>query len=521
MTIFGRLTRTIIIGVCITTVLPILAAILLARELAIETEQRFAQELAHSALARAEATGRQLGVVARAINKLDPAEACGPKSLDLMRELDLGSPLLQGVGWMEGDTIRCSSFGGVQAFPVGRPDFVSSRNVIYRTHVKLLDPNLPYVAIQSGPAVGILHKDLALSFVDNAPGLAVEVFSWSQRAPIIRRGLVPRELLRAGFTGPTAFRSEGRTVAVARSQRYDLGAIAVLPAGQLSGHVSRTAVVLVPLALLVGLVLSTICVRVLQNMASMPTMIRTALKRGEFHLAYQPLIDLASGRTIGVEALLRWNRGENAAAIGPDEFIPAAEQAGIISLVTARVFDLVAEDARRILRLAPDLHFAINVAAADMHRPEIVEDVLRLAERSGIPPTSLTLEATERSLVDVERVRDTLHRLRAEGVRVAIDDFGIGYSSLAYLAQLEIDFVKIDKLFIQALGTESATSHVAVRIIEMAKDLELRIIGEGVETAQQAKLLRALGVEVAQGYFLGRPGSLDELLQRLRVERLT
>jgi sensor c-di-GMP phosphodiesterase-like protein len=520
MTIFGRLTRTIIVGVCITTILPIIAAILFARQQAIDTEQRFAQELAHSALGRAELTGQQLGVVARAINKLDPAKACNPEGLDLMRELDLSSPLLQGVGWVDGDTIRCSSFGGVRRFPLGPPEFTSSRNVVYRTHVKLLDPDLPYVAIQSGPAVGILHKDLALSFVETAPGLAVEVFSWSQRARIISRGVVPPALLHAKLTGPSTFRSQGRTVAVARSERYDIAAIAILPAGQLSNHVNRAALLLIPLALLVGLALSAILVRVLQAMASMPTMIRTALKRGEFQLAYQPLIELASGRMVGVEALLRWNRGK-AAAIGPDEFIPAAEEAGIISLVTARVFDLVAEDSRRILRLAPGLHFAINVSAADMHRPDFIDEVTRLADRSGIPFASLTLEATERSLVDVERARDTLHRLRAEGVRLAIDDFGTGYSSLAYLAQLEIDFVKIDKLFVQALATESATSQVAMRIIEMAKDLDLRIIGEGVETAQQGALLKALGVEFAQGYFFARPMPLDELLQRLRTERDT
>lgn len=468
MTIFGRLTHSIIIGVCITTILPILAAILLAWQMAIETEERFAQELAHSALVRAEATGQQLGVVARAIRTLDPAEACSPQGLDLMRALDLGSPLLQGVGWMEGDTIRCSSFGGVRPFPLGPVEFVSSRSVVYRTHVTLVDPELPYVAIQSGP---------------------------------------------------TVFRSKGRTVAVARSKTYDIGAIAVLPAGQLSSHVTRAAVVLLPLALLISLVLSTILTRALQTMGAMPTMIRTGLKRGEFHMDYQPLIDLSSGRIVGVEALLRWNRGKTAEVIGPDEFIPVAEQSGIIPLVTARVFELVAEDARRIQQLAPGLHFAINVAAADLHRPDLIEDVLRLAHRSGVSLTNLIIEVTERSLVDVERARDTLHRLREEGIRLAIDDFGTGYSSLAYLAQLEIDFVKIDRLFVQALGTESATSHVAVRIIEMAKDLDLKIIGEGVETASQAELLKTLGVEFAQGYVFGRPAALDDLLHRLREER--
>ncbi|WP_141653124.1 EAL domain-containing protein [Phenylobacterium immobile] len=484
-----------------------------------EIEKRFAQELANSALVRADATGEQLGAAARAINGLGLQKACSRDGLDLMRAIDMNSTLLQGVGWVEGDEIRCSSFGGDRRFPMGKFDFRSSRSSVYRTNVTLLDPKTAYVAVQTGAAVGIIHKDLALSFVDKAPGLGVAVFSWSRRTPIINRGAVPPELIKTKFTGSTVFRSGGRTVAVVRSPRYDTGAIAILPPGEMSSRIGRAALVLLPLALLIGLGLSALLVHVLRSMGSLPAMIRAALKRGEFHLVYQPLIELTSGRTVGVEALLRWDRGK-AVAIGPDEFIPAAEESGDISLITARVFDLVAEDARRIRRLAPDMHFAINVSAADLHRPEIVEDVIQLAQRSGMPFSSLTFEVTERRLVDVERARDTVQRLRAEGVQLAIDDFGIGYSSLAYLAQLEIDFVKIDKLFVQALGTESATSQVAVRIIEMAKDLNLEIIGEGVETQQQGEILKSLGVGYAQGYFFGRPMPLEALLQRLRSERV-
>ncbi|MEO6378425.1 MAG: EAL domain-containing protein, partial [Caulobacteraceae bacterium] len=194
-------------------------------------------------------------------------------------------------------------------------------------------------------------------------------------------------------------------------------------------------------------------------------------------------------------------------------------QSGDISMVTRRVLDLLAEDAPPILRVLPCFHFAVNFSAADMHRADIVDEVTGFLTRTGVPHENLVIEATERSLVNVNLAKQTMGRLRSTGVKVAIDDFGTGYSSLSYLAQLDLDYLKIDKLFVHALGTGSATSHVAGRIIEMARDLNLQLIAEGIETSDQAHQLSALEVRYAQGYFYGRPMPLDDLLERLRAER--
>lgn len=518
MRAFNRLTLLIVLGVVITTALPILAAISLARQQTVQAERDYGIGLARSALHRSEVTGDQLATAARAINRLSAAQACSPEALDLMREIDLGSTLLQSVGWAEGNTLRCSSFGEKKPFDLGPPDFVSSTNSTFRRHVVLIDPTMPYVVVQTGHSVGIVHKDLALSFVEDVPGLGVSVFSWSRRLPLISRGTIPPELLTRKFAGDTVFRSGDRLVAVVKSRKYDTGAIVVLPPGHTANYASKAALILIPIGVIVGLILSAVLVHVIRNRASMPMMIRAALKRRKFHLLYQPVVDLQSGRTVGVEALIRWDRG-NGLEIPPDRFIPVAEEAGLIPLVTARVLELLAEDARHILRVAPGFHFAVNFSAQDMHRTNILDEVGRLVGRSGIQLENLLIEATERSLVDVDLARENLHQLRSAGIRVAIDDFGTGYSSLAYLARLEVDYLKIDKLFVQALGTDSATNQVAARIIEMAKDLDLKIIAEGIETEGQRSQLRRLDVELGQGYFFGRPMPLDDLLPLLRAER--
>ena len=515
---FNRLTALIVIGVCITTTAPIVAALALARNQALKREETYIKGFAKAALARTEMTGDQLVAGAARINGLSSSRVCSAKGLDLMREIDLESTLLQSVGRIDGNFMRCSSFGGTRAFDLGPPDLTSRSGTVFRTHVRLLDPNVSYLAVSKGGFVGIVHKDLALSFVDGTPGLKLSVFSWSTGKPLFARGQMAPIRFDAQRSEDKVSREGDQLVAVVRSKRYDLGAVATLPIAATAVYTREAAMLLIPLGVLTGIMLSALLVHFIRIRSSMPAMIRHALKANEFHLVYQPVVNLASGKTIGAEALIRWRRGHGD-LIPPDVFIAVAEQAGLISLITERVLDLLAQDAGHVVRVAPNFHFAVNFAAADMHRTDILEKVRRFVLQSGITVDNLVIEATERSFVDVELARRTLRQLRAAGIKVAIDDFGTGYSSLGYLAQIEIDYLKIDKLFVHSLGTDSATSHVAGRIIEMAKDLNLEIIAEGIETSEQEALLKGFKVDYAQGYLFARPMPLEDLLQRLRAER--
>jgi sensor c-di-GMP phosphodiesterase-like protein len=515
---FNRLTWLIVVGVVITTTLPILAAISIAERQSSEAEQANAADIAQRALARAEIIGDQLREASRDIRTLTAQDACTAKGLELMRTIDLRSTMLQGVGWVEGRTMRCSSFMGNDALALGSADFTSPSGAQFRVNMRLVDPDATYLAVQIGHAIGIVHRDLPLSYIDDdVPGLAVSLFAWSSRTPLNMRGKVPAEL----YTKPRGsgvFVYNGSLVAVAKSDIHDVAALAVLPPGHRSNYALEAAKILIPIGLLIGLILSALLVYVVRNRLSMPAMIRAALAQRKFHLHYQPVVELATGRIVGAEALIRWDRGD-AGDIPTERFIDAAEEAGLIPLITGRVFELLAEDARAVLALMPDFRFSVNLAASDLYRPSILGEVERLTERSGLGARNLVIEATERSLVDVDRARETMDRLREMGVRLAIDDFGTGYSSLAYLAQIEADFLKIDRLFVQALGTESATSQVAERIIEMGKDLSLEIVAEGIETKRQERLVRRLGVECAQGFLYGQAMAVDDLLVRLRADR--
>jgi sensor c-di-GMP phosphodiesterase-like protein len=513
-----RLAVAVIAAVCVTVAVPVVGAFVVSRVQADEQERHYVTRLAREALLRAEQTGEQLSRGRAMLQALDSSDPCSPEALRVMRRIDLGSTLLQAVGRLDGNRMVCSSVLDRNAFVLGPEESETTVGSRIWTHVKPAGTDTPYVAVGLGSFVGIIHRELALSFVDLAPGSVVAVFNWKDGRPLIQRGQVDPRWIRRDGGNSSFFRANGYSVSVLHSANYEIGAVAAVPVATTASYTLRAAIVLVPLGILTGLLLASLLLRVLRERRSMASMIRKAIRKGEFHVVYQPIVDLATGLTIGAESLVRWQRpgGEQ---IAPDTFIAVAEKEGVIQAVTAHVLDLLAEDVRHMTAIVPNFRIGVNFSAADIHNSGIVRQVERFVARSGISHDNLVIEATERSLVDVERAEAALQAFRRAGAKVAIDDFGTGYSSLGFLAQLEIDCLKIDRLFVQALGTDSATSFVAERIIEMARDLNLTIVAEGVETPDQAKRLRGLDVELAQGYLFGIPMRLEDIMQRLRAER--
>jgi diguanylate cyclase (GGDEF)-like protein len=236
------------------------------------------------------------------------------------------------------------------------------------------------------------------------------------------------------------------------------------------------------------------------------TDLRRALERGELSLVYQPIVDLRDGRTRSIEALLRWTHPERG-PIGPDAFIPVAEETGLIVEIGRWVLETAVAQVAEWQRTQPGargLGVTVNVSGRQLFHESLVADVERVARDSGIAPGTLGLEITESVLMDEGDAVTVLEALRERGARLSLDDFGTGYSSLSYLKRFPLDTLKIDRAFINGIGNGEGTALVAT-IVSMAETLGLDVVAEGVETEEQLRRLRELGCDKAQGFLLARP----------------
>jgi diguanylate cyclase (GGDEF)-like protein len=244
--------------------------------------------------------------------------------------------------------------------------------------------------------------------------------------------------------------------------------------------------------------------------------LRLALERDQLLLHYQPKADLQSGDVRGVEALVRWRHPEHG-LLGPGEFIPLAERTGLIHPLTKAVLDTALEQAARWRRAGHSLSVAVNVSTRCLLDPTFPDQVAgQLADRE-VPPQLLVLEITESAVMaDPARALQVLRGLHALGVAIAIDDFGTGYSSMAYLKELPVDELKIDRSFVNQMAASPRDAVIVRSTIDLGHNLGLRVVAEGVETRQDWEALTALGCDLAQGYYLGRPMPAAELERHLR-----
>jgi EAL domain-containing protein (putative c-di-GMP-specific phosphodiesterase class I) len=243
---------------------------------------------------------------------------------------------------------------------------------------------------------------------------------------------------------------------------------------------------------------------------------RRGLMDDEFFLVYQPQIEMQTGRACGVEALLRWRDPERG-IIGPNEFIPVAEESGMIQALGARVLRDACRQVVQWHRNNMPLRLSVNLSVQQLQHESWLSVVEEALASSGLAPRHLDLEITE-SITHPERAVATLFKLKQMGVSITIDDFGTGYSSLSYLARLPIQGVKIDQRFVHGLDKNRNDEAITQAIIALSHSLGLRCIAEGIETPAQFNFLRSHGCEEAQGFLISHPLSDSELKSWWRIQ---
>ncbi len=507
--------------------IPVLLAIHLSDQQAREAEMNLVSGYARDVLHRSEVTSDQALRTLSTLSAAHSPDPCSDTNLKIMRRFDLASSYLQAVGHAVGDTLECSSLGrDAGALPLGPVDWITPLKIKARINVRFpFDPETSYLVLENADGFAtIINKDLPLDAATGERDVSLAGFATNNGHVYASHGYfdpqwagAPVSTLPAHQTVST-FIDRGYVVAVARSPRYYYAAVAALPLSYMLAKTRTTTQILLPVGMLAGIVLALVTLYLARIQLAMPAVIKTALKRQEFFLHYQPIVDLRSREWVGAEALIRWRRpgGE---MVRPDLFIHVAEDAGIIQRITQHVVKLVARDVRDLFKSRPDFHIAINLSSDDLHAESTIALLRQLVADTHAAPGNLIVEVTERGFLKREPAQKIVRALRASGIRVAVDDFGTGYSSLAFLESFELDFLKIDKSFVDTMNLDTPTSQVALHIIEMAKSLNLKMVAEGVETEAQAQFLCERGVQYAQGWLFGKPMPIDELRSRLAQGR--
>jgi len=253
-----------------------------------------------------------------------------------------------------------------------------------------------------------------------------------------------------------------------------------------------------------------------QRRLAVEAALRRAFERNEIEVHYQPIVDAASREWIGFEALARWTSPE-LGRVKPSEFVPIAEETGLIVPLGERILERACRQVRAWqLRHHRALHVAVNVARRQLRDRGLGERIARILAASGLTPDALTLELTESELMEQQAEGwETLRELRDLGIRISIDDFGTGYSSLGYLRDAPVDILKIDRCFVEGLEEEGADDVIARAVVGLGHALGLTVLAEGVEREEQLQVLRRLGCDLLQGWLFAPALSSDEVEKRL------
>lgn len=494
---------------------PVLAALLIALLLARHDLETRTQVFADVVLDQATRTTQQLRAGYLDLEGPQPNQPCSAASVATMREIDLGSSLLQGFGYVDGNSLVCSSMADVGPIDIAPPDYTSAYGYRIRVGRELSfapDARLLMITAPSG-YTGFVHPDLIFALTHGPEMGAFGLVSQQSRTTLISRGTLDfnwHALALPAGQDEGLLVSGSTMVGWKRANNQDFLAYAALPLTILDEAFAQSAGVAAAIGALGGLALLWLRRRVRHSRGSLANLLRAGLRRREISVVYQPLVDIRDGTCIGMEALARWQPA-NGDAISPNIFVPIAEKHGLVGALTGYVIAEAVAGAAPLLVAHPALFLSINVSSADLDRPELFDELEAAIRRHGLRPERIHVEITERERVNPGDGAAAIATLRGRGYVVGTDDFGVGYSNLHYLDTLKLDFLKIDRALLSNAFCPGGRPDLVDYIIELARSRGIEVIAEGVETLEQRDALIARGVTRGQGWLFYRAMSLDEV----------
>ena len=476
---------------------------------------------ANRILARGDDSSSESRVLLTTLNS-SPYPYCSDAEIAYFRDLVLRSEYIKDAGRMRKGDIDCSATLGRLQVPLALPesDILLQGNIkVYKNLTLPGGGDIKWLAIQQGDSLVVFSADI-LKHLDALPmRYLLTVFDTpsGKTSMLLDKSPTVEEM---ELTQERKFRRDRSLYVTRCSTRFFHCVTSYISYSDALRADRGTIVGYSLLGGLSGGSFGFLCSLFYSRSRSMERQLRRAIVKDKLLVVYQPIVELASRRIVGAEALARWT-DEDGFAVGPDIFIKIAEQRGFVGDITKLVVLRALRDFEPILRNKPNFHLSINVAASDLSNAEFLPMLDLALKQADVAPQSLTIEITEGSTASHKVAKETIRLLRERGHRVHIDDFGTGYSSLAYLHDLAIDAIKIDKAFTQAIGTEAVTVGILPQILSMAQTLNLQVIAEGIESEEQAVYFGSSEKPIlGQGLFFGRPVPCEEFHRLLASDEM-
>ncbi|MGL5698018.1 MAG: EAL domain-containing protein [Kluyvera sp.] len=495
--LMGLITGVLIISIF----LPIALSLWLADRQANELFNKEMDNYVERVLARSVRVKQQIKETLDEVNGFQ-GKPCSQEHLQQIQKMSYIHQYIQRVYYLEKNKSSCELLSNALSSPVPGSEFTTPEGYrVWLTTRHDLQTDEVMLAVSKGKYMTVIDPESLLDVLPDTtyPIHAALITHYNHRV-MASNYPVDREIWQKRLRVFQPVLEDNNTVFKQRDLP-EMGAILLTWSSThpLAHNWYRQLLIWLPVGVLLSLLASFLILRLLRRLQSSHQRILDAIKSKEICVHYQPVVSLKSGRIVGAEALARWQQADGR-WLRPDLFIAIAEQTGVMRQLTEHIVRCVFEDMGKWLSQHPQQYISINITADDLSSPTLPTLIHQQIQHWKLQPKQIVLELTERDLVAPQTARPVLQAYRELGHAIYIDDFGVGYSSLSYLQNLEVDTLKIDKAFVDTLEDNPVTSH----IIEMAKSLDLTMVAEGIETTSQRDWLFEHGVQSGQGWLYSK-----------------